>query len=395
MESSLKQKAGRLATRENLIYLLFISTYLHYIATAVVLVVAMVMIIRDKVARSQLFVHPGSRWLPAFSAAALLMALIRGNWLGAACAVGFFAIMLVSLWVRSAIRRGVMERALSYCSAISCILAPCAAIEFFFFPPWDFRVKLWFFNSNYLAFMSLIAFAISIYKLLNGKGHIWIYIVSVCCNLTTMYICSSIFIWIDAFVVVAMLLLLFKKWPTIALFLAVLAAIGIALYFSPELLPRYYAIDDSTGQRFSIWPAALDAIKKSPFIGYGFLGFNLIHGNYPEAFPAPHTHNTLLELMLDFGFIGAALLLPFFVCYFKNLKRCYEYSVARNTTNLILALTVAMSIHGFTDIVYLWLQTGTLLALILAGLGMDEKLLKRAQAKPTPQADGPEPAPRA
>ena len=110
--------------------------------------------------------------------------------------------------------------------------------------------------------------------------------------------------------------------------------------------------------------------------------FNHINSNYPEAFAAPHTHNMLLEILLDFGIIGCALLIPFFVFYFKNLKKCFEYSVNRNTTNLILALVVATAVHGFIDIVFIWIQTGALLGLILAGLGMDEKLLQRVSSKP-------------
>ena len=121
----------------------------------------------------------------------------------------------------------------------------------------------------------------------------------------------------------------------------------------------------------------MDAIKKSPLFGYGFLAFNLLNGNYPEAFAAPHTHNILMESFLDFGIIGTALLLPYFVFYFKNLKKCYEYSVNRNTTNLILTLMITTAVHGFIDIVFLWIQTGLILALIMGGLGMDEKLLKR------------------
>ncbi len=381
MEGSLL-KRGKLLSRENLIYLLFISTYLHYVITGAVMLVAVVAIVTDKVARKQLFVHPGSKFLPVFSAAAFLMAAVVENWLGALCAAGFFLILLIMLWVRSVMRRGVFERALSYCAAVSCIMAPLAVLELKFFPPADMRIKLWFFNSNYMAFMSLIAFAICVYKLLHGKGHLWTYAVGIVCNLVTMYICGSIFIWVDVFVVTALLLVLFKKWPSVAILFGILAAVFIALEFMPELLPRYSVAGVATDQRFSIWRAAIQEIKKSPFIGKGFLGFNHIHGEYPDAYPAPHTHNILLEVLLDFGLVGTALMLPFFVCYIRNLKKCYEYYLDRRSTNLILALLVAMAIHGFTDIVFLWIQTGGLMALIMGGLGMDEKLLGRIIAMP-------------
>lgn len=391
MEGS-RSMGKKYLTRENLIYLLFISTYLHFAITAVVFLGVGVFILCNKFNRKQVFVHPGSKFIPVFSAAALLMALIAGNWFGAAAAVGFFIIVAITLWVRGVMRRGVFERALSYCCVVSSFLAPLAFVQMKFFPPEDERAVLWFFNSNFMAYMCLIAFGISAYKLLNGKGHLWIYAVSLLANIVSMYYCGSIFIWVDCFVVTAMLLVLFKKWPAVAILLGLLAVGAIALYFSPELMPRWYAVNDSSNSRFSIWRAAVQEIKKSPFIGKGFLAFNHINSNYPEAFAAPHTHNMLLELLLDFGILGSALLIPFFVFYFKNLKRCFEYSVNRNTTNLILALVVATAVHGFIDIVFIWIQTGGLLGLMLAGLGMDERLLNRVASKPikTPKA---EPAP--
>lgn len=381
MESSVTN-GKKFLTRENLIYLLFISTFLHYVITALVFLGVGIFIICNKFNRSRVFIHPGSKFIPAFSAAAFIMALIAGNWFGVAAAAGFFIILAITLWVRSVMRRGVFERALSYSCVVSSFLAPAAFIQMNYFPPEDERAVLWFFNSNFMAYMCLIAFGISVYKLLNGKGHLWVYVISLLANIVSMYYCGSIFIWVDCFVVMAMLLVLFKKWPAVAILFGLLAVAVIAIYFSPELMPRWYAVNDSSSSRFSIWRAAIQEIKKSPLIGKGFMTFNHINSNYPEAFAAPHTHNMLLEILLDFGMIGCALLIPFFVFYFKNLKKCFEYSVNRNTTNLILALVVATAVHGFIDIVFIWIQTGALLGLILAGLGMDEKLLQRVSSKP-------------
>lgn len=375
MASPIRQK--KFATRENLIYLIFASTYLHFAVTALVGIVTGIVLFARKDFRKQIFVHRGCHIFILFSVAGVIMAAVHGNWLGVACSAGVLLVLIIGFWIRSVMRRGVMERALSYCCMMSIGIMPCAVIERLFFVREDMRCCLWFFNPNYMATMCMIAFAFCVYKLLNGKGHLWIYITGIICNTVSMYLSGSLFIWVDVFIVTALLLVLFKKWPTIAVLLGVMAAFCMVLYFSPELLPRSSAASWTTGTRFSVWSAAIEEIKKSPFFGRGFLTYMQICGDYPGAFVTHHTHNIIVDPLLNFGIVGTSLLLPYFIFYFVSLKRCYEHLVCRNTTHLILALSVTILVHGLIDITFMWIQTGLLLVLVMGGLGMDEKLLKR------------------
>lgn len=40
-----------------------------------------------------------------------------------------------------------------------------------------------------------------------------------------------------------------------------------------------------------------------------------------------------------------------------------------------MALFAAAMVHAMTDVVLLWVQTGLLLALVLGGLGIEERML--------------------
>ncbi len=399
MNASFQQKLKSLLTRENLIYLLFASAYLHYIATAAAAFFAALLLLIRADTRRQIFVHSGSLIFVIFSVFGALLAVIFSNWLGLACSVGFFVIMVVGFWVRTVMRRGVFERALSFCCAESIAVGAAVIVEWVIKAPHSggdaYRCSLWFANPNYLGVMSVIAFACCVYKLLRGRGHMWIYIAGIIANIVSIYLCASLFIWVELFLTTSVLLIMFGKWPTLGLFFGIMSAFLMTLYFAPQILPRYGAVGWTTEQRLSIWTASLDAIKRSPFFGHGFLTYLQICKNYPGAFVSPHTHNLLLDPLLNFGIVGTALLLTYFVFYFAKLKECYDSPITKKSAeHLILALTISTIVHGLVDVTFLWIQTGLLLALIMGGIGISERRLgaaaaRLARSRQTTPEDGP------
>ena len=335
MKVSFQKKLKSVVTRENLIYLVFASTFLHYIVTAAAAFFTAVVLLVRRDTRNQVFAHRGTKIFAVFSLFGALLAVIYANWLGLACSVGFFVIMIVGFWVRTVMRRGVFERALSICCAESIAVGVAAVAEWFLIAPHidkiEYRCRLWFANPNYLGVMSVIAFACCVYKLLRGRGHLWIYIAGLVSNIVSIYLCASLFIWVELFLTTSILLILFGKWPTLGLFFGIMAAFLMTLYFAPQILPRYSAVGWTTEQRFSIWMASLEEIKRSPFFGRGFLTYMQICRNYPGAFVSSHTHNILLDPLLNFGIVGTALLSPYFVFYFAKLKRCYDYPIRKSS----------------------------------------------------------------
>ena len=54
----------------------------------------------------------------------------------------------------------------------------------------------------------------------------------------------------------------------------------------------------------------------------------------------------------------------------RNLKN-------KKVTVLIISVAAAIIVHATTDMTMLWIQTGLLYALIIAGIGIDERTLNK------------------
>jgi O-antigen ligase len=76
-----------------------------------------------------------------------------------------------------------------------------------------------------------------------------------------------------------------------------------------------------TAGRTLAWARVIPAIGESPFIGYGRQAMvrTGIYGKmldaYGEADAFPHPHNAYLELLLDNGFFGFAVIIPFYLVF--------------------------------------------------------------------------------
>lgn len=121
-----------------------------------------------------------------------------------------------------------------------------------------------------------------------------------------------------------------------------------AQYASGEIAdgPDTYVV---TAGRTLIWPYVIEKISRRPLVGYGrlamertglkdFLAFTL-----NESFP--HPHNAYLEMLLDNGWIGFAVVMPFYL--FVVITACRLMRDARDPLfatvgGMALALTVAL-----------------------------------------------------
>lgn len=102
---------------------------------------------------------------------------------------------------------------------------------------------------------------------------------------------------------------------------AILVFIVISIMTNPELgaiLKRF----TSNGDRNNILEVCLDLISKKPFLGYGSHTLDEvlpIYGkNYILAWP--HTHNTVLELLIRYGILGMLPFMGMLICQFKKIK---------------------------------------------------------------------------
>ena len=71
------------------------------------------------------------------------------------------------------------------------------------------------------------------------------------------------------------------------------------------------------------------------------------------------------------------MLLVFMWSYYSKVSECKELLRTNEAATLILTISAAVVAHTTTDLTLLWIQTGLLYALILGGIGIDEKTLHK------------------
>ena len=369
-------------TTENLIYLAFISAFLHFVLGAIVMICLGVYILLSGHTRKRIFVHSGTPMLFIFTGYSVTVALVAENYIGFFCAVGFFLLFVISYFVRTEITSDIFQKALD----ISCSM--CWVVFFTVFieklskshQP-NYRCEglfKWFFNSNYMCSLMAMMAIVCLYKtLMTQKGKPF-YILTMTICIVTMYFGGSIFGFIELLVGILALLILFKKRKAVISFLIFSLFAVLILYLVPDIFPRILDSNSTTNNRILIWDSAIQFIKIRPLFGHGFLSYEHLHQLYGSLWEnAHHTHNFLFEPILNFGIIGAALFVMFLWSYFEKVAECKSLLRKNRATNLILAISTAVIIHSTVDLTIQWIQTGLFFVLLLAGIGVDEKALNR------------------
>lgn len=349
-----------------------------YIITGIIMAVLGIYLLCSHHTRSLIFVHSGHTFLILFTVYTALVALIRDNYIGFVCSLGFFTVFVISYYVRSEITGDIFQKALDICCWMSVVVFVSVVAEKLIMSHDEkYRCEGWFFNSNYLCTMMAMMVIICAYKMIvSQKGRPFYFIIALICG-ATMYIAGSIFAFVEVTVGIFTLLILYKKHSTLATVLTVFAIALLALYIFPELFPRILHSNTSTEQRIRVWDSSLEFIKLSPFFGHGFLSYYHLQGIYGSLWKTAHTHNFLFEPILSFGIIGSFLFLIFLWSYYEKVSECKSLLRRQKATNLILAISAATIIHCTVDLTVMWVQTGLFFALILAGIGVDEKVLDR------------------
>ena len=381
MIKSLDFKKLTTLSDEKLILALFISIFLPFYLTAAVLLIAIIYIIKQR-KLSDVFEKNGNAWAMAFTIYTFAVGLLNLNFVGAACSIGFIALMLVGAFTRKFITPNIFEKGLNLTCLCGVITTVICLLDFLYNElilnhPGVYRCTLYFLNSNYLATIFATVIIVCGYKVLYHKGRAITYYSTALICAVGAYLTGSMFVWVEVFIGCAALLAFTRRHQMLsALFL--LAGTGIiVLYCMPGLLPRIQDSNITTDNRVIIWTVTLKAIKAAtPFFGQGFLTYFHIQGNYPESYPTAHSHSIFLEPIASFGIIGTVLIAVFFIYYYKKVITCRNAQNKFGMSALILAITCAILVHATTDLTFMWIQTGLFYCLIMSGIGIEEKLLK-------------------
>jgi exopolysaccharide production protein ExoQ len=137
----------------------------------------------------------------------------------------------------------------------------------------------------------------------------------------------------------------------------VMVVIGAVIF--PYLMPLVLETlgkDPGMSGRVPLWAAAIVSGLKHPILGYGYAAFwNGMHGESLNIFMSTHfeiyqAQNGLLEVWLELGFVGVALVLLSLFRAVKDALTCLQagHSRATNWYICLLALTVAYNIDETT-----------------------------------------------
>lgn len=366
---------------DGVIILAFLSAFLPFYLTVIFVIVCGAYILIKKPLRRKAFAEKYNLLLVAFTIYTIITAICNLNFIGVGCSIGFLLMFAISLYFKSVISKEQFERGLNAAAAAGFVISILCFIDFLIFfrtvPEGRiYRTTMFFLNSNYLATLMATVVLICAYKVITKKGVLLLYYITAVLSMAAIYLTGSLFAWVEVFIGVAALLLMTRRHQMLSILLLLAATGCVVLYCVPGILPRLQEANITTDNRVQIWKTSLEALKDFPIFGRGFLTYFLICKNYPGAYATAHSHNIIIEPLLSFGIIGTALLLTYFVFYFKKVMICKNYQSKSQISALILAATAAALVHGTTDMTLMWVQTGLLFLLILSGIGYEEKLLK-------------------
>ncbi|MDU2709505.1 MAG: O-antigen ligase family protein, partial [Finegoldia magna] len=165
--------------------------------------------------------------------------------------------------------------------------------------------------------------------------------------------------------VFALTIMMKKRKYTIAIIsLFVLAFVGIVAAGRMDLIPRIDKIGFDMGLRKSIWISAIEAFKKNFVIGVGPLGIHNIYATIRNR-AILHSHNLYLDILVNFGLIGAGLLVPIICQLFKEIKSLYS----KKYTKMIVSMIIMVMIHSMVDVTIFWTQTSFIFLTFVVGVG--------------------------
>lgn len=375
---ALKRRLDLALTYSNIISFAAVSIFLPYILSAIVLTFLAAYIIINKYTRQLIFIHKGSNLLKAFFGYILIIPLLYKNWLGLIVGFGMIMAIIFGLFMRSVMTKEIYERVLHLICVMS-LTSACYAIfekllNLILDSRHNHRIASVFSHPNYFGTVVGTVIIICAYKILTNQGNRLFYILVGLVNTVSIYLCKSMFVWVEVFVGVTVLLLMLKHYRLLILWLstAVLGGIGIFLLKLP-IIPRLSDMNVTISLREQIWALAIRQIKANPLFGHGFMSFSYIYDSSYKNNMIPHAHSIYLDMLMNFGIVGSVLFLWLICKYYLFLF--YTRIKEKNTmiTSLILAVSLAALIHGATDLTLLWIQTFPLFLIIISGLGADEK----------------------
>ncbi|UXT65874.1 O-antigen ligase family protein [Agrobacterium tumefaciens] len=197
------------------------------------------------------------------------------------------------------------------------------------------------------------------------------------------------------------------RYPVVTLFLAVFALVTVGTTVDPvfsQMLTKLGLDASFTGRR-DIWTVAIDYIRQSPLLGYGYQAFwrsDTLMSSFTEnntwATTAPDSHNGYFDLLLASGVPGLMLVMVWiYLLPLQYLGKMNDATRNSPLTRLYVGVWLYVLLYGFLETLF-FLSTGFVwFFLIVAVIGLHLQAnasLVEDEAEGEPDRTGAAPIPQ-
>ena len=350
---------------------LTVSIFLPYYVTETVVCLIAGLVVCSRVLREWVFDNPRASWLVLPMLIPFYVAAFYHNYKGIGAMALLLAAVICAMYLRRIMTRELFGRLLHIaclCSIACAGVAVGQKIAMWSYNPF-FRPESMFFNANYYGTMAVFMVLVGTYQILNHVRFRWVYLATVFANLLGLYLCGSMSSLATMVISVMAMLLMFRRKKLVIMGAFLVLAGGILVMLVPELYPRLGDVEDTFGSRVTIWSTALKGIMETPLFGRGPEAYPLAYAQF-GGYATYHCHNLLLDTLLNFGIVGTGLFAAFVVHQARQLYLRYKHYICREQCILIAAVSLAVLVHGLTDVTVFWIQTGMFFLLLFSASGI-------------------------
>ncbi len=354
---------------EKLLCLAVVSTFLPFVLSAFMALICVVCLFSHKGLREKMFVLRGFKTMMLLLSLVVIVPVVRGFWIGVGTGLLFILLVFFVFFVRVVLTKPLFETTADLCLLASVAGTFVGLVQFILHHDDPFAVQYrtasFYFNANYYGSMMNMAIMLCIYKLFARPKYRWYYCFFILCAGLGIYLSGSMSSLAALCGGVLVVTLLYSRRTGFYLILGGMLLGGILIVAVPGLFPRIAEFGKTLGLREEIWETTFKGIQDSPWFGHGVLGYMDAYVKY-QSFQTTHAHNLYLNMILDFGVVGAVLFLCFMGQMLRPLLDAFRYHYDKKLRVLVAGQLSVVLLHGMTDVTYLWIQTGMLVMTIFS-----------------------------
>ncbi len=323
--------------------------------------------------------QPAAVWLYAFAGMQLFSSLMSSNSMGVLNSLGTFAVgMLVALFCRVLNPRN-FKAAMQVTAILSCFAAFAGIGEFVRLAeqnqadllfclktiPEYVRIRVTYYNPNLYAAMLDFFIAISAYLFFDTdkRSSRLLWFGAAVLNLIALFLTGSRMALVPLPFILPLFLFFMHKGKWFWTVLGTEGGMLACILSHPHLIPRFGA-SASVDARFEIWENAIHGIRENPLFGGGPQYYAMIDTGMFSR-PAPHAHNLVLDVLLNSGIIGTALLMTYLAKILKYSADSRLHKELPLFAPLMLSMLASVLIVGLADCTINFPATALLMLAVL------------------------------